>query len=191
TLLRKHPDRAALARVVKEHGLDVPAIADAARPLPELAEAILDASYRKQVDLFTVDELGETLRREAERLLAEEPGRRFRLKAIGAGGGKGQRIFGAPAEVPALAREVLAEVKATGVGDNKNMLLELNIEQTRHNEIQILGNGDWCLSLGGRDCSLQMHEQKLVEVSVTQEGLQHAIAQAPAAGQATKAKALA
>ena len=75
-------------------------------------------------------------------------------------------------------REVLAEVKATGVGDNKNMLLELNIEQTRHNEIQILGNGEWCVSLGGRDCSLQMHEQKLVEVSVTQEGLEHAIAQA-------------
>ena len=25
------------------------------------------------------------------------------------------------------------------------MLLELNIEQTRHNEIQILGNGEWCI----------------------------------------------
>ena len=71
-------------------------------------------------------------------------------------------------------------MKATGPGDNKNMLLELNIEQTRHNEIQILGNGDWCVSLGGRDCSLQMHEQKLVEVSVTQEGLREAIAQATA-----------
>ena len=67
-------------------------------------------------------------------------------------------------------------MKATGVGDNKNMLIELNIEQTRHNEIQLLGNGEWCISLGGRDCSLQMHEQKLVEVSVTQEGLRDAIA---------------
>ena len=72
---------------------------------------------------------------------------------------------------PALVREMLAEVKATGVGDNKNMLIELNIEQTRHNEIQMLGNGEWCVTLGGRDCSLQMHEQKLVEVSVTQEAL--------------------
>ena len=70
------------------------------------------------------------------------------------------------------------------------MLLELNIEQTRHNEIQILGNGEWCISLGGRDCSLQMHEQKLVEVSVTQEGLRDAIAQARGDGQAAKAKAL-
>jgi acetyl/propionyl-CoA carboxylase alpha subunit len=122
--------------------------------------------------------------------LEDQPGRRFRLKAIGGGGGKGQRIFSDPSLVPGLAREVLAEVKATGVGDNKNMLLELNIEATRHNEIQILGNGSWCVSLGGRDCSLQMHEQKLVEVSVTQEGLRTAIEQARAAGQGVKAKAL-
>jgi acetyl/propionyl-CoA carboxylase alpha subunit len=190
TVLRKHPDHAALARLVAEQRLEVPEIGDPGRPLQALAEAVLEASYRKGIDLFTVDELGETLRLEAERLLREQPGRRFRLKAIGGGGGKGQRIFADAARVPALVREVLAEVKATGAGDNKNMLLELNIEQTRHNEIQILGNGEWCISLGGRDCSLQMHEQKLVEVSVTQEGLEHAIAQARAAGHAAKTKAL-
>ena len=38
-----------------------------------------------------------------------------------------------------MVREVLNEVKATGIGDNKNVLIELNIEQTRHNEIQLLG----------------------------------------------------
>jgi acetyl/propionyl-CoA carboxylase alpha subunit len=190
TLLRKYPDHARLAAVAREHDLAVPELADASLPLETLAERVLEASYRAHLDLFTVDELGETLRIEAERLLKESPGRRFRLKAIGGGGGKGQRIFGDAAQVPALAREVLAEVKATGAGDNKNMLLELNIEQTRHNEIQILGNGERCGSLGGRDCSLQMHEQKLVEVSVTQEGLRAAIAAAQGAGQETKAKAL-
>ncbi len=190
TLLRKYPDRAALARVVLEHGLDVPGAGDPARPLAALGEAILEASYRKHVDLFTIDELGETLRLEVERLLAEQPERRFRLKAIGGGGGKGQRIFGDAALVPGLVREVLAEVKATGPGDNKNMLLELNIEQTRHNEIQLLGNGEWCVALGGRDCSLQMHEQKLVEVSITQEGLRDAIAEALVAGRTAKVRAL-
>ena len=72
-------------------------------------------------------------------------------------------------------REVLAEVKATGVGDNKNVLLELNIETTRHQEIQVIGNGEWCLTLGGRDCSAQMHEQKLLEISTSIEMLQDAI----------------
>lgn len=89
-----------------------------------------------------------------------------------------------------MVREVLNEVKANGVGDNKNVLIELNIEQTRHNEIQLLGNGEWCVSLGGRDCSLQMHEQKLLEVSVTQEGLMTAILKAKAAGRKAEVKAL-
>lgn len=190
TLLRKHKDHAALAKVAKEQGLSVAGIDDAKKSLEAVAEAVLDAAYAKRIDLFSVEELGETLRLEAERLLKAQPGKRFRLKAIGGGGGKGQRIFGDASLVPALAREVLAEVKATGVGDNKNMLLELNIEQTRHNEIQLLGNGEWAISLGGRDCSLQMHEQKLVEVSSTQEGLRGAIAKAGAAGNKKKAAAL-
>jgi acetyl/propionyl-CoA carboxylase alpha subunit len=79
-------------------------------------------------------------------------------------------------------------VKANGVGDNKNMLIELNVESTRHNEIQILGNGEWCVTLGGRDCSLQMHEQKLVEVSLTQEGLQREADAARSRGDETRAK---
>jgi acetyl/propionyl-CoA carboxylase alpha subunit len=74
-----------------------------------------------------------------------------------------------------MVREILNEVKTTGVGDNKNVLVELNIETTRHQEIQVIGNGDWCITLGGRDCSLQMHEQKLLEVSVTVESLHKAL----------------
>src|SRR5262249_9081309 len=58
TLLRKHPNHTALARAAREHGLDVPGVLDANRPLPELAEAILEASYRKGVDLITIDEIG-------------------------------------------------------------------------------------------------------------------------------------
>lgn len=48
----------------------------------------------------------------------------------------------------------------------------------------------WCIALGGRDCSLQMHEQKLVEISVTQEGLRAAAEAADAAGKVEKTKAL-
>ena len=61
--------------------------------------------------------------------------------------------LGESARTLELVREILSEVKATGVGDNKNVLVELNIETTRHQEIQVVGNGDWCITLGGRDCS--------------------------------------
>ncbi len=181
-------------------------IANEKLSLEDLADQILAACYASGQDLYTIDELGVQVQKEVAAMFKEYPRSRVRLKAIGGGGGKGQRILGgslltlekatdkdiaaASAEAPALVREVLNEVKATGVGDNKNVLIELNIEQTRHNEIQLLGNGDWCVTLGGRDCSLQMHEQKLLEISVTQEGLAAAIARAEKAGKAAEARSL-
>jgi acetyl/propionyl-CoA carboxylase alpha subunit len=209
TLLAKHGTRAQLRALVQAEGLavDPKVLADEKLPLAELADRILTASYAKGIDLYSIEELGAQVQREVAEMFREHPQSRVRLKAIGGGGGKGQRILGASlltvrspsekqvqeaaAEAPALTREVLNEVKATGVGDNKNVLIELNIEQTRHNEIQLLGNGQWCVSLGGRDCSLQMHEQKLLEVSVTQEGLAAAIARAEKAGRRDEARALA
>jgi len=189
-LLRKYPDRATLAKLVSSEGLAVPQITDSSIELEDLADLVLDAAYAERLDLYTTDELAEQITLEARKLLKEYPGRRFRLKAIGGGGGKGQRIFGDTKNIPGLVREILNEVKTTGVGDNKNMLIELNVEQTRHNEIQIVGNGEWCVTLGGRDCSLQMHEQKLVEVSITHEGFGVGIEQARAAGDARKAELL-
>ena len=208
TLLSRYPTLKQLRALAesKQLAVDPKVLSDEKRPLVEVADVVLMASYAKGIDLYTIDELGEQVRREVEDMFTKYPASRVRIKAIGGGGGKGQRILGgmlhtmkdpdaraiaeAAAEAPTLVREVLNEVKANGVGDNKNVLVELNIEQTRHNEIQLLGNGSWCISLGGRDCSLQMHEQKLLEISVTQEGLAAAIAAAKAAGRTAEAKSL-
>ena len=208
TLVKKHPSRESLLALVKAEGLkvDKKVLDDKTLSLEALADAILFASYAKGIDLFSIEELCRQVELEATELFKKHPQSRFRLKAIGGGGGKGQRILGgslllkknasdadikkAAAEAPGLVREVLNEVKANGVGDNKNLLIELNIEQTRHNEIQLLGNGDWCIALGGRDCSLQMHEQKLLEISVTQEGLALEIEKAKKAGLKKQVKAL-
>ncbi len=208
TLVKKHPSREALVALVKAEGLkcDAKVLKDDQLPLETLADHILMASYEKGIDLFSLEELCAQVQAEVIAMFKKYPRSRVRLKAIGGGGGKGQRILGgslltlkeasdeqikkAAADTPTLVREVLNEVKANAVGDNKNVLVELNIEQTRHNEIQLLGNGKWCVSLGGRDCSLQMHEQKLLEISVTQEGLTAAIERAKAAGHEQEAKAL-
>jgi acetyl/propionyl-CoA carboxylase alpha subunit len=208
TLLKKHPTRERLLALVKSDGMtcDEKIINNPDISLEELADHILYASYARGIDLFSIEELCAQVQVEVAAMFKKYPKSRIRLKAIGGGGGKGQRILGAAlltaksaddkliakaaAEAPTLVREILNEVKANGVGDNKNVLVELNIEQTRHNEIQLLGNGEWCIALGGRDCSLQMHEQKLLEVSVTQEGLAAAIAKAKAAGKKSEVKAL-
>ena len=145
---------------------------------------MLGASYKAGIDLYTIDELIETLQEAVQGMNDKYPNNRVRIKAIGGGGGKGQRIVerGESERTGELVKEILQEVKASGVGDNKNVLVELNIESTRHQEIQVIGNGEWCTTLGGRDCSLQMHEQKLLEVSVTRESLIQAAEEADAAG---------
>ena len=208
TLIAKHPSREALLAVVKAEKLscDKKILSNKDATLETLADHILHASYVKGIDLFSIDELCVQVEKECVGMFKSYPGARIRLKVIGGGGGKGQRILGgllltkkhptdadvkkAATVAPELVREVLLEVKANGVGDNKNVLIELNIEQTRHNEIQLLGNGEWCIALGGRDCSLQMHEQKLLEISVTQEALTKEIKQAKKAGLKAQAKAL-
>lgn len=208
TLLNKYSSREELVALVKAQKLAVDAkvLDNTKLPLEELADVILFASYDKGIDLYSIEELCAQVEEECATMFKGYPGARIRLKAIGGGGGKGQRILGASllmnknpsdkqikeaaADAPGMVREILNEVKANGVGDNKNILVELNIEQTRHNEIQLLGNGEWAIALGGRDCSLQMHEQKLLEISVTQEALSDEIAKAKKAGNKAQAEAL-
>lgn len=193
TLVKKHGSASALKALCDAEGLEVEASCFDGDDLEAIADQVLAASYRKGIDLYTVEELAETLTEAVEQINAEYPENRVRLKAIGGGGGKGQRILGLgeAARTPELVREILNEVKATGIGDNKNVLVELNIETTRHQEIQVIGNGDWCITLGGRDCSLQMHEQKLLEVSVTHESLVMACDEAKACGDEPAAAVLA
>lgn len=208
TILAKHPDAAALKALVAEKSLslDEAKLDDKEITLEDKADLVLAASYKAGIDIYTVEELQAQVEKAVIGMYAQYPDNRIRLKAIGGGGGKGQRILAAPssykgsteekvataaAKAPELVLEILNEVKTTGVGDNKNVLVELNIETTRHQEIQVVGNGDWCITMGARDCSLQMHEQKLLEVSSTQESIARSIEvskRAVAAGNAPAAE---
>lgn len=206
TLVKKHNDVKALLALAKKEGLELDqALFETAETVVEKADVVLAAGYKKGVDLYTIEELQETIREQVIVMSRDYPENRIRLKCIGGGGGKGQRILPNPntmdgeveaqitqvaEQAPSLVLEILNEVKATGLGDNKNVLIELNIETTRHQEIQVIGNGDWSLALGGRDCSLQMHEQKLLEVSVTTEELETALTDAVKEGRDVEAKIL-
>ncbi len=205
TLLKKYPDVDALKKLAQDRDLSVDDgyLDNTDIALTHKADHVLAASYEKGIDLYTVEELCETLTELVVGMFGRYPENRIRLKAISGGGGKGQRILNAPSsytgedpvaeaasKAPELVREILNEVKTTGIGDNKNVLVELNIETTRHQEIQVVGNGDWAISMGGRDCSLQMHEQKLLEVSITCESLQRAIEVAEQGGDAEEIRVL-
>ena len=175
-LLAKARDRAALEKLAKKHSLRFRWNPSASAL--ENAEALLQLGYESTVELVTLEELQKTAEAVCQEIWAQYPTHRIRFKYIGGGGGKGQRVVAKAEAVAAAVVDVCAESKVLALGSNRNFLIELNIERTRHNEVQLVGNGSWCLSLGGRDCSVQMHEQKLVEVSLTRELLEQELAHA-------------
>lgn len=166
-LLTRVKDRGGLERLAEEKSLDF--AYDDDKPLDDNAEALLQLGYERALELVTIEELQATARAQAASIWQQHPDSRIRFKYVGGGGGKGQRVVSGESEVSAAVMDILAESKVVAPGSNRNFLIELNVETTRHNEIQLIGNGEWCVSLGGRDCSVQMHEQKLLELSLTDE----------------------
>ncbi len=166
-LLRKAPNANDLEKLAKEKKLSFSY--DSSKTLEENADLLLQLSYDAKIDVVTIEDLQNEALIQSDQIWSKHPNSRIRYKYIGGGGGKGQRVISDRSKVKTAVMEVLAESKVVAEGSNRNFLIELNIENTRHNEMQLVGNGEWCISLGGRDCSLQMHEQKLLEVSYTQE----------------------
>ena len=103
------------------------------------------------------DQSRETLIREAETI-----GWPLLVKASAGGGGKGMKIVRARDELePAL--DSAAREAAKAFGDDR-LLLERYIEEPRHVEFQIFGDGrGTILHLYERDCSIQRRHQKVVE----------------------------
>ncbi|HVE69980.1 MAG TPA: biotin carboxylase N-terminal domain-containing protein, partial [Thermoanaerobaculia bacterium] len=103
------------------------------------------------------DQSRDTLRREAAKV-----GFPLLVKASAGGGGKGMKIVRAASELDA-ALDSAAREAAKAFGDDR-LLLERYIEEPRHVEFQIFGDGRGnILHLFERDCSIQRRHQKVVE----------------------------
>ncbi len=84
------------------------------------------------------------------------------LKATAGGGGRGMRIVRNNAEFEKAWKD--AKTEAGAAFGNDGLYLEKYIEEPRHIEIQILGDGKGkVVHLSERDCSIQRRHQKLVE----------------------------
>ncbi len=174
-LLERCGDQKSLESLAKE--LDLAFTWNADVDLAENAELLLQAGYARSMEIVTIEELQKAAEKESQKIWEQYPGKRIRYKCIGGGGGKGQRVVTNGSETAAAVMDILAEQKVLEPGSNRNFLIELNLETTRHNEIQVVGNGDWAITLGGRDCSIQMREQKQLEFSLTDELLETAAKQ--------------
>lgn len=92
---------------------------------------------------------------------ADDIGYPVLIKAVAGGGGKGMRLVEAAGEfADALAS---AQNEATTAFGNADVLIEKYIQQPRHIEVQVFGDGQTAVHLFERDCSLQRRHQKVIE----------------------------
>lgn len=85
------------------------------------------------------------------------------LKALAGGGGRGMRAVRETAELEQAFERCQSEARAAfGSGE---LYVERLIENARHIEVQVLGDGERATHLWERDCSLQRRHQKVIEIA--------------------------
>ncbi len=101
---------------------------------------------------------------EARALLEGGP---IMLKALAGGGGRGMRAVREAGELEQAFERCQSEARAAfGNGD---LYVERLIENARHIEVQVLGDGERVTHLWERDCSLQRRHQKVIEIAPAPE----------------------
>lgn len=94
--------------------------------------------------------------------IAKEIGYPVIIKAAGGGGGRGMRVVHTEANL--LNAISLTKTEAGSAFGNDNVYMEKFLENPRHIEIQVLGDGFGnAIHLGERDCSMQRRHQKVLE----------------------------
>src|SRR3954471_6158319 len=94
--------------------------------------------------------------------IANQVGYPVMIKASAGGGGKGMRIAYNDAEAHEGFGSATNEAKASFADDR--VFIEKYIEEPRHIEIQLIGDGHGnCLYLWERECSIQRRHQKVIE----------------------------
>ena len=103
------------------------------------------------------DQDEERLAQEAQRI-----GFPVLVKASAGGGGRGMRAVARPQDFPEAVRGARREAE-TSFGD-RTVFLEKLLEDPRHVEVQVIGDGDGnVLHLYERECSIQRRHQKVIE----------------------------
>lgn len=130
--------------------------------LKTFGDKLAARSLAEQLDVpIAPASAGDTTLPEAEEFLGLHGA--MMIKAVAGGGGRGMRLVRTGDDV-ARAWERSRSEAAAAFG-NPAVYTELYIENARHIEVQIIGDGSSVTHLGDRECTLQRQNQKVVEVA--------------------------
>lgn len=102
------------------------------------------------------DDDAETIR------IARDIGYPVLIKASGGGGGRGMRVVQAESQL--ISSVALTRNEAKAAFNNDQVYIEKYLQNPRHIEIQVFGDGQGnAIYLGERDCSIQRRHQKVIE----------------------------
>ena len=134
-------------------------------PAPEVLEAFGDKAKARELagkaGIALLPGTGAITLKEAQGFLAKNGA--VMLKAVSGGGGRGMRVVRKGDELEAAF--AACEREAQAAFGSVALYAEKLIENARHIEVQVAGDGTRAVAIGERDCSLQRRHQKIVEIA--------------------------
>ncbi len=153
-------ENAEFARQVEEKGLIF--IGPRPETVAMMGDKLAARRFSRKAGLPVIAGTDEPLPAELPLHMAEKVQYPVLVKAAAGGGGRGIRLARSQAELPGMIEAARREAKAAFNDDT--VFLESLVQQARHIEVQILGDGEGnVVCLGERECSIQRRRQKLIE----------------------------
>lgn len=130
----------------------------------QMGDKVAAISAMKKLGIPCVPGSGEAIGEDdtATIRLAREIGYPVIIKAAGGGGGRGMRVVHTESHL--LNAVTMTRTEALAAFGNATVYMEKYLENPRHIEVQVLGDGKGnAVHLGERDCSVQRRHQKIIE----------------------------
>ncbi len=152
---------AEFCRMVEEEGLTF--IGPTSQQIAEMGDKIRARETFEKLGLNPVPGSGgEVLDLDAATKIAQDIGYPMLIKAAFGGGGRGIRVVTSETQFVEAFAEAKAEAESA-FGDGA-VYIEKFLDNARHIEVQILGDGEGnAIHLGTRECSVQRRQQKVIE----------------------------
>jgi acetyl-CoA carboxylase, biotin carboxylase subunit len=130
----------------------------------QMGDKVAAINFMKNIGIPCVPGSGEPLGDDDANTLqlARQIGYPVIIKASGGGGGRGMRVVHTESHL--INAITLTRSEAKAAFNNDKVYLEKYLQNPRHIEIQVLGDGKGnAIYLGERDCSIQRRHQKIIE----------------------------